>query len=287
MSRSIRRRALAALAAAAALAAIAPAAQAAMVDEDTLTLGTGSFTFRSGHLFWHHNAGIYDTYLTGDMRIDDANGSCARMRLVYFDDGEELTTRYGGTVCAEDGKAHTYHVSLNPYSSPRIDLVKVSLQKQTARAGWTTVESKYFGPDFTADKVRLTSDGVDFGDGTWGIGSPLGSGRMAWVRKEDGMITPRLTGGLFLNNMGGTCARMLMTYVDAGGGEIATEHGGSVCSPDNARHRWDIDLDPFSSTRIDSVVVAMQTQATNGTWHTIDTWWPGTPAQQVFKAERE
>ena len=155
------------------------------------------------------------------------------MRLVYFDDGAELTTKYGGTVCAEDGKAHTYSVDLNPYGSNRTDLVKVSLQKQTATSGWTTVESSYFDADFTTDKIKLTADGIDLGDDWWGVGGPLGSATVSWTPGEDGAITPRVNGSLYLNNMAGVCARMKIYYWSADDDLLATKYGGQVCSPDN------------------------------------------------------
>ena len=93
-----------------------------MVDHDTLSQGSGSFQFQSGDLYWHHDNGSYSTHLTGEIRLDDANGSCARMRLVYFDDGAELATKYGGTVCAEDGE------------QPRLELERRLLREAAARA---------------------------------------------------------------------------------------------------------------------------------------------------------
>ena len=270
MYRLPRFRTLATLAVAAAAVMTAPAAQAAMVDHDTLSQGSGSFQFQSGDVYWHHDNGSYSTHLTGTIRLDDANGSCARMRLVYFDDGAELTTKYGGTVCAEDGKAHTYSVDLNPYGSNRTDLVKVSLQKQTATSGWTTVESSYFDADFTTDKIKLTGDGIDLGDDWWGVGGPLGSATVSWTGGEDGAITPRVNGTLYLNNMAGVCARMKIYYWSADNDLLATKYGGQVCSPDNGLHSWTVDLAPFTSTQIDDVYVAMETEGTNGSWNQVD-----------------
>ena len=119
-------------------------------------------------------------------------------------------------MCADDdGKAHSYSVDLNPYGSNRTDLVKVSLQKQTATSGWTTVESSYFDADFTTDKIKLTADGIDLGDDWWGVGGPLGSATVSWAPGEDGAITPRVNGSLYLNNMAGVCARMKIYYWSA------------------------------------------------------------------------
>ena len=52
-------------------------------------------------------------------------------------------------------------MDLNPWSDGRIDLLKVSLQKETAADGWSTVETDYFETNIPTDKVRLSADGVD------------------------------------------------------------------------------------------------------------------------------
>jgi hypothetical protein len=146
--------------------------------------------------------------------------------------------------------------------------LKVSLQKETA-AGWSTVESGYFEPNIPTDKVRLSADGVDFGDDWFGLGSTTGSGTLSWEQGDGGMITPRLRGYLHLNNMAGVCARMKLVYRNSSWETVATSYGGVVCAPDNDHHYWSVDLAPYSSTQLDSVWVFMQTQGTNGSWNDV------------------
>ena len=54
------------------------------------------------------------------------------MRLDYLDeDGDTLTTKYGGTVCAPT-TAPRLERRPRPYSSAYVDEVKVSVEKQTS-----------------------------------------------------------------------------------------------------------------------------------------------------------
>ena len=174
---------LAALAAiSAASAATSYASSTYVIDSDSVSLGSGSFTFGSGWVTWYHSDGKYSANLSGFLKLKDANGSCARMRTETFDNGESLTVNYGGVVCADDGGSDTFTVDLPIDPDSRIDLLKVSIQSQTAASGWSTVESKYFEPDVSPVKVRLTADGVDFGD-DWFVGSSTtGSGTLDWGR---------------------------------------------------------------------------------------------------------
>ena len=104
------------------------------------------------------------------------------MRLVYFDDGAEPPPNTAAPCAPRTARPTATDVDLNPYGSNRTDLVKVSLQKQTATSGWTTVESSYFDADFTTDKIKLTADGIDLGDDWWGVGGPLGSATVSGPR---------------------------------------------------------------------------------------------------------
>jgi hypothetical protein len=248
-------------------------ARAAMVDHDPVaTLGSGtSYEFRDGDLYWYYEFGAISAHLTGTLRIDEAKGACARMRMEYFNDSVSIQTKYGGTVCAPNSEKNEWNVDMNPYADASIDLVKVSVEKETA-SGWSIVESAYFKPTLSQDKVRMTADGVDFGD-DWFVGSaPTGSGTMDWQQGEGMNLTPHLRGYLHLNNVAGLCARVSLRYYDEAGALLSTQHGGPACAPDNSHNVWYVDLAPYTSDRIDNVTVALQTQHTDGSWQDIDLW---------------
>jgi hypothetical protein len=242
-----------------------------LVDHDPVsTLGGGDFEFRDGNLDWYYGQYDINAHLTGEMRVDNADGSCVRMRMEYFDDGDSLNVKQGNSMCAEDGKTHLYEVDLNPWGDYRVDLIKVSLQKKTGANGWTIVESAYFKPTLESDDVRIHADGVDFGGDSFAFGEPVGSGSMDWTQGEDMDITPHLRGYLHLDDMAGLCARVDLVYFDRWWGSLDEEHGASHCAPDNSHVYWSIDLKPYTSSQITDVTVKLQTLSANGSWQTVD-----------------
>ena len=62
--------------------------------------------------------------------------------MEYFAGGESIATRYGGSVCAPDGRSHDYDVDLDPYSDPGIEKVEVQLQSWAANGSWNVVGSQ-------------------------------------------------------------------------------------------------------------------------------------------------
>jgi hypothetical protein len=256
-------------------AALAGSVRAAVIDHDSVpTIGNDSFTFKDGELDWHFENGKFSVHLVGTLKLDDANGSCARMRLEYFHTGASITTRYGGTVCAPDGKSHEYDVDLNPYADPNVDLVKVSVEKQTASGGssFSIVESAYFSPSTAPDKVLITSKGVDFGGDTFYsvINDPLNSADFYWNRGDGAAITPRLIGTYWLNKVAGVCARINLRYLTESGTFLASRADTPFCAADDGLDHRRIDLSPYTSTQVEKVDVQLQTQATNGSWNLVD-----------------
>ena len=193
------------------------------------------------------------------------------MRLVYFDDGAELATKYARHRVRRGRQGRTATASTSTRTAATgPDLVKVSLQKQTATSGWTTVESSYFDPDFTTDKIKLTADGIDLGDDSSGRrrSTRLGDGVLG--PGEDGAITPRVDGSLYLNNMAGVCARMKIYYWSADeelsrrstARRVLTRRTASTRGPSTSRR----------SRRPGSTTSAWRwrPKGTNGSWNQVD-----------------
>jgi hypothetical protein len=254
------------LAIGAALAFAAPA-QAVVVDTDQPTLRGDDHDF-DGSLKFDLSGGRIEPRLTGTLQMSDADGTCARMHLEYFDKNDvALTdTEHGGTVCVNDDRSHDFSVDLEPYRDDDIEKVKVQLEKQTA-SGWYVVDSSYFAVDTFDDSVKITEDGVDFGNGAWVSSGPAGSGDMSWGL-DSGVVDPRLTGTLHLNNSSGVCARINLRYLTADGTFWTERHGGAKCASDNGHHEYDIDLSPYDSNKVAKVKVQLQTQGSNGSWNT-------------------
>jgi len=272
ITRTVRLAVLAVLVVAATV--LAGSIRAALVDQDSVpTIGTSSFEFKNGTVYWHFGNGRYDAHLTGTLRLNDANGSCARMRLEYFHNGASIATKYGGSVCAPDGKDHDYSVDLDPYSDPTIDLLKVSVEKQTASGGsdFSIVESTYVSPATWPDAIKIPSQGVDFGGDQFSTltSQPTKYGSVYWNRGENGDITVRLMGYIWLNNVAGLCARMTLKYYTESGTFLTEKPGGSGCAADNNLHAVGVDLQPYTSTQVAKVTVQLQTQGSNGSWNLV------------------
>ncbi len=264
----------------AAVGAFAGSAQASVIDYDDVRLtsldydfGGSGFAFAepvgSGEIHFHHeNGGRIRPHLLGTIHLNDADGTCGRMRMEYYNAaGSWLNTSYGGSVCVTDDQHHSWSVDLDPYSAVGIDSVRVSVQKETV-SGWSTTTSLTYGVDTHSDTVEITEDGVDFGGYTWSLGQPTTPGGMEWLLSTNGYVTPILRGYIHLNNSSGVCARMNLRYLTESGSYITSRAGGTVCSPDNGHHYWSVSLMPYVSTEIGQVQVQLQTLGTNGTYTT-------------------
>ncbi|HST18660.1 MAG TPA: hypothetical protein VLK36_13390 [Gaiellaceae bacterium] len=251
-----------------AAALLAGAAQAEQIDDSNVpTLGTNDFQFKGGSVDWSYFGSSFAAELRGTLVLNNASGSCARMRVDSLYQGPIVDTDYGGKVCAPDGKKHEWSVLIPTVPTEDIDNVKVSIETKTASHDWAILDSAYSPPQPPSDKVRLHSSDVDFGDKYWSsiTSETSGSGTVYWNRADGAAYTPRLMGTLWVDN--GACARMHLTYKDEHGGVLADKYGGPACPTDFDLHSYTIDLSPYTGAYIRSVTVNIQTQELhNGPW---------------------
>ncbi len=263
----------------AAAGAFAGSAQASVIDYDDVKLTAVSYDFGdagyafgeptgSGDLHFHHESGGIRPHLVGTIHVDQADDTCARMRLEYYDDtGAWMQTRYGGEVCAFDDQHHSWSVDLDPYKDPDINSVRVSVQRENL-SGWATMASATYAADTHDDNVRITEQALDFGNDNWSsLGWPVGSGEVSWGL-DGSNVTPRLEGVMWINNSAGTCARMNLRYLTETGAFLTERAGGTVCAPTNGPHGFSVDFGSYSSNKIGQVTVQLQTQGSNGSYVT-------------------
>jgi hypothetical protein len=258
--------------------ALASAAQAVVIDSDNLTIATPGYDFGgydwaagvpigSGDLHYHWDDSKIRPHLTGTIHLNDADGTCGRMRMKYYDfDGTLLETEYGGEVCVDDDQHHSWSVNLEPYQDRDIHHVTVSVQKETV-SGWSTVESETEYVNTHADNVKITADGVDLGLYDLDFGEPTSPAIMTWSLSDEG-VKPSLYGDVMLNNSMGVCARVNLKYMTDAGYVLVEEAGHEYCAPDNDLHRYGFTLGSIRSDKLDKVKVQLQTLAANGTWQT-------------------
>ncbi|MBM7807964.1 hypothetical protein JOD57_003801 [Geodermatophilus bullaregiensis] len=120
---------------------------------------------------------------------------------------------------------------------------------------------------FPPDPVRLTAPGVDFGDNTFVLGAPLGSGSVNWAVNQYGFYQATLTGRLHLDNVPLQYGRMHMEYFDGAGTSLGTIHGGKVRAPNNNSHvSWSVDLRSPDQLQVVQVEICTETSSNGTSW---------------------
>ncbi|AGZ39962.1 hypothetical protein [Actinoplanes friuliensis] len=133
---------------AALVAATALPAHAVVVDTDRpkislqeLDFGlnwAGGAPLNGGHLNWDVAGGVTTPRLDGSLYINNAAGTCARMRLESYDANHAfINSRNGGTVCAPNGALHSWSVNFAAPGTADTTHVHVILQVQNAGGSYS------------------------------------------------------------------------------------------------------------------------------------------------------
>jgi hypothetical protein len=162
-------------------------AEASVIDTDRAKLTGTGYDFgnhlfvagspsRGGHLKFHLKDGRIEPRLSGYLHVNDADGTCARLKVVYRDRRDDaltdpaysptrcvdddrhhatrpacargstcatspprepsLTSRAGDEKCASDNGHRHWVIEFSPYESNKIAKVKVQLQTQASNGSW-------------------------------------------------------------------------------------------------------------------------------------------------------
>src|SRR3954447_11355513 len=96
----------------------------------------------TGTVEWNLEDGTLEPHLTGTLHLNNAAGTCARMRLRYVSElGVLITTQTGATFCAAGGGQNSWNIDLAPFRGV-LDQVIVDVQRLGAAGGWVTVGSQ-------------------------------------------------------------------------------------------------------------------------------------------------
>ncbi|MET7419766.1 hypothetical protein [Dactylosporangium sp. NPDC005555] len=94
----------------------------------------------SGVLGWDNTGGRKSAILSGTLYINNASGTCARMRLETYDAAHNLVNyRDGGTVCAPNGALNPFSVYFQTAADPSISHAHAILQVQNTGGTYTDV----------------------------------------------------------------------------------------------------------------------------------------------------
>jgi hypothetical protein len=156
MIRKLATRTLVGLAATVALVGLAAMpAQAVIVSTDAVRITEQQLDFgrnwvtgapiNSGDLDWDVTGGLVTPILNnGNIYINNAAGTCARMRVEAYDANHVLlTSRNGGTVCAPNGALHSWSVNFGAPGHANTEHAHVILQVQTAGGGYIDVATVF------------------------------------------------------------------------------------------------------------------------------------------------
>ena len=140
-----------------------------------LKIETNKMKFK-GDLLWSINDGEVKPVLAGELDLKDAGGLCGRMRMDFYAEGHVLlTTKYGGEQpCPKNDSRQRWTVSMDPFDSNKINEVKVSIEKKTAKKDWAIIGSETVKLQTISHKVKITEDGFDFGGKTFLLPVRLG-----------------------------------------------------------------------------------------------------------------
>lgn len=129
-------------------------AQAVIVSTDPIRITEQQLDFgrnwvagapiNSGDLDWDVTGGLVSPILNnGNIYINNASGTCARMRLEVYDINHNfLASRNGGTVCAPNGALHSWSVNFAAPGHANTTHAHVILQVQTAGGGFVDVATE-------------------------------------------------------------------------------------------------------------------------------------------------
>jgi hypothetical protein len=250
----------------AATGVFAGSAQAVVVDNDDVVLNSVGYDYGgstwvgpnpsgAAEIHFHHENGQIRAHTTGTLHLNDADGTCARIRLRYYDIfGTQLSENFGGQVCVFDDLHHQWSVNLDPFVDDSVARVEIAVMKEEATGEFVATSASYW-VNTHSDDVLINAAGRDFG-----------SGSVSWVLDTDGNVRAHLTGSIHINNSSGDCIRMNIEYQTSSGGYIDERPGGTVCAASNAHRSWSVNLDPFESDQVGQVKIELQTLTVAGTY---------------------
>jgi hypothetical protein len=118
------------------------------------------------------------------------------------------------------------------------------------------------------DRPLISGPDRDFGNNLF-LGTPLNGGIINWDVTGN-IVTPLISGQLWLNNLSGVCHRVRVVYHDAAHNEIGTSETGLKCPPNNRTNQYVISIIPFGAPGINHVIIQIQQQNSNGSFSTVD-----------------
>jgi hypothetical protein len=154
-----------------------------------------------------------------------------------------------------------------PKSVQRSTVVR-SLATAAAALAITTVAAAPASA-WPVDHPRIPGPHVDFGSNWNGAASePNDGGRLYWDT-TGGVVTPTLSGRLFMNNVDGLRGRLRIDYYDAAQNRITLRHSTWRTAAAGFNAFDFVDFAPFGASNVYGVEVSTQIEDAAGDIHTV------------------
>ena len=114
------------------------------------------------------------------------------------------------------------------------------------------------------DTVKISGGKIDLGNGSLSNGAPSSAGSLDWD-VSGGVVTPKFTGKLFIDDQG-FCGRVREDFYDENGTFLTTIYGGEVCQKKADTLSATVDLHNYSSPDVAQVDISTELRLTNGTF---------------------
>ncbi len=108
------------------------------------------------------------------------------------------------------------------------------------------------------DRPLISAGNLDFGNNLT-LGVPLNGGIVNYD-VVNGVITPWVSGQLYINNAKDTCTRVEVDYHDTAHNELHTWDSSGYCVSDNASYQEVISDSAFGSADVDHVIIKIDTR---------------------------
>ncbi len=247
-----------------------------LIDANGFDLGGPGFSngvpTSPAHVEWHQ-AWFGSTHkFNGTIHFDDQSGDCARVQLIsYDDDSVEIPPRnYSPVECVyEDG-----HIErpVSVQGNVGAAEVKVRLQTQAVNGSWGGIGSQVvtYGPVLGTSEVSISRAEFDLGSGDFVGGTAASPATVTWSVSGSGIITPTVSGTLYMKNADDLCGRMRYKYINnsAGMGVLEERTGTENCVTNDDLYTFDVQTGNYSNSAVDEVKIIIEKKS-QGVWSVV------------------
>jgi hypothetical protein len=225
----------------------------------------------AAELYWVQDWNGTAPILGGYIHFDGVNGSCARVRLLSYDDAGDLvgSANLSNEECAYSNGHSAKHFEVS--GEIGATEVVVTLQTLASNGTWGGIggQTLTYGPIIDTDDVLISRAEFDLGAGELVGGAPERPATVTWTLTNNDYITPIFDGSLFIREADDLCARVRIRYSSEALGVIGTRYTNEICQTSDDDRIVPLHLDQFESRAVDEVKYTIESRSPGGTWSAV------------------